>query len=131
MDLHQIFYKSGCEINGYVKERQKNKDDFHSEGRKLLKALAVRLGLRTVKISSKKWGIADAGELILHSNHLYMELHVMNTVEAEICLRYRTCKGRDDCAWGGTNHYFKVSKLADENQVELFISHCKDLIANK
>ena len=64
------------------------------------------------------------GEVTLHSDHLYLMVHV--GMGSELKVLYRTCKGRKDFS-GGMNHFIGVSELASATASERFIAKLKQL----
>jgi hypothetical protein len=91
------------------------KEAFHRKYRKVLKAFAKRLGLPegSYEVRSCKGGPAVLGEVILHSDKLYMQVHQGFTGEG-IQVLYRSCNGRKDYS-GGQNRYMPVDALEAEN----------------
>ncbi|MDO8416252.1 MAG: hypothetical protein Q7S87_08590 [Agitococcus sp.] len=128
MKIHPIFAKSEDSINGYSDTNAANKQKFHQEGKKLLKQLAIRLDLSDADIRSNMGGIAVPGEVTLHAEHLYIQLHMASFSGDGARLLYRSCKHNKDYS-GGTNHYFPVSKLTDEQQLATLVSRCQALAA--
>ena len=63
------------------------------------------------------------GEVTLHSDHLYLMVHVMT---GELRVMYRTCKGRKDYS-GGMNHFIGVSDLASTTASERFVAKLKQM----
>jgi hypothetical protein len=126
MKLHPIFFKKENEINGYSETSAHNKQQFHTCGRALLTELARLLGIGEAAIRSNKGGIAVPGEVTLHSEQLYIQLHMASFAGAGARLLYRSCKGKQDYT-GGQNHYFTVSALTDDEQLAAFLKRCKAL----
>lgn len=99
-----------------------NKDEFHRLAKRYLKDIAIGMGLNPDQydIRSNKGGPAVLGEVILHTDNLY------------VCLGgsvpwgtfyYRTCKGRKDHT-GGINVMPKYDILANqEEMIRLFKNH--------
>ena len=94
------------------------KEAFHREYRKALKAFAKRLGLPegSYEVRSNKGGPAVLGEVTLHADTLYMQVHRSFTGEG-IQVLYRSCKGRKDYS-GGCNNYMPVAALDNERGLE-------------
>lgn len=94
------------------------KDAFHRKYRKVLNHFAKRLGLQmgTYEVRSCKGGPAVLGEVILHSDTLYMQVHRGFTGEG-IQVLYRSCKGRKDYS-GGQNRYMPVAALEADSGLE-------------
>lgn len=90
-------------VNAYSDAGATSKDYFHLEGKKFLRDLAKEIGIPagTFDVRSNMGGIAVSGEVILHSETLYVQLY-------ESCMRpgieilFRSCKGRSDYT-GGRN----------------------------
>ncbi|WP_052743342.1 hypothetical protein [Pseudomonas veronii] len=101
------------------------KETLHRSGKRLLLEIAGALELSTecYDIRSSKGGNGVMGEVILHSDHLYLMVHVMTS---ELRVMYRTCKGQKDYS-GGINHFVGVSELASATASERFISKLKQM----
>jgi hypothetical protein len=86
---------------------------FHREARKRLKELAAKLLLQpgTFRVRSCKGGVAVSGEVILHSDHLYIQVCQPATGHDSGIL-IRTCKGQQDFT-GGRNHFYPLRLLDD------------------
>jgi hypothetical protein len=85
---------------------------YHALGKRVLKAVAMELGLQsgTYDISSNLGGTAVAGEITLHTNHIYIQLCESCGQGLEVL--YRSCKGRKDYS-GGRNHWMRYDDLLD------------------
>lgn len=94
-----------CAYNDAQKRR------FHITGRTRLKALAAELGLApgSFDVRSNLGGIAVSGEVILHSQNLYVQI-CQPATGANTGILIRTCKGRQDYT-GGTNNFGPLSLL--------------------
>lgn len=97
-----------------------NKKIFTREARKVLKAIAERLGLEKGEfdIRVNAGGIAGSGEVKLHTDKLYL------TISQGSCGRltaqmFRSCNGRKDYS-GGSNNWVDASKLLDDNVIAQF-----------
>lgn len=116
------------DINGYSDEAQERKDRFHADGKKFLRALAKELGVDgACDISSNKAGIAVSGEVMLHADHLYVQLF---DDRDGVRILYRDCKHRKDHT-GGQNRYVTIRQMLENSQLkDHFIATCKKLIAS-
>lgn len=85
--------------SGYNEARKK---EFQLLGRRALKELASRIGLKQgeYEIRWNPGGIAVSGDHILHTDKLYVALHD-NTGTG--WFYWRTCKGRNDHTGGRNN----------------------------
>jgi len=89
---------------------------FHRDGMKLLKTLALECGVKA-DFRSNKGGIAVSGEVTMHGDTVYVQLHQAITSPAPFRFLVRTCKGRKDYS-GGTNYFHNASDSA-ENLIAL------------
>jgi len=96
------------------------KAEFHKEAKKVLKAVADKLGLSKGEfdLRSNVGGIAGSGEVTLHTDRLYL------TLSQGVCgnstnQMYRACNGRKDSR-GGTNQWIDVSRLLDDAVIARF-----------
>jgi hypothetical protein len=86
-----------------------NKKLFHSRGKRVMKVIAELLGFNTefyptpYEIRSCLGGIAVSGEIILHSENLYICFY-------EDRIMFRSCKGLKDYS-GGNNHWMSYDSL--------------------
>lgn len=101
------------------------KETLHRSGKRLLLEIAGALKLlpEAYEIRSSKGGNGVMGEVILHSDHLYLMVHVTT---GDLRVMYRTCKGRKDYC-GGINHFVGVSELASATASERFIAKLKQM----
>lgn len=81
----------------------KEKNDFHKDGAKLLKALAKFCGIEA-DFRSNKGGIAGSGEVTMHGDTVYVQLSQPAFEGGAICFLVRRCKGRKDYC-GEDNFY--------------------------
>lgn len=90
-----------------------NKARFHSAGRALLAKLAQELHLTTDQrnIRSCKGGPAIMGEVILHTDEIYVQVHSHGVM-------FRTCNGRKDYS-GGHNNFASHAVLNDPHAFAL------------
>lgn len=105
------------------------KDQFHRYAKQYLKDIAVNMGLGTneYEIRSNKGGPGVLGEVILHTDHLYVCMGG-SVSWGDKSFYYRTCKGRKDYT-GGVNTFMKYKDLENpENVARIFSSHSKRAI---
>lgn len=90
-----------------------NKKAYHAMGRMILKRLAdtMRLQKGEFTVRSCEGGIAVPGEIILHSDHLYIMIRPSPTSPGA-SIMYRTCKGQKDY-FGGNNCGCSIKELDD------------------
>lgn len=90
-----------------------NKKAYLSMGRMILKRLAEQMGLSKGNCSVRlcEGGPAVAGEIILHSDHLYLQIHPAWAGQGAQIM-YRTCKGQKDYS-GGPNQRASIGELDD------------------
>lgn len=89
------------------------KETLHASWRRELKKLARELGV-PADVRSNRGGSAIMGEVVLHSDRLYMTVSLdRNDV------MYRTCQGRKDYV-GGYNRWTSIAALRgrDEHLME-------------
>jgi len=100
----------GC-INAYTNEAAARKTRFMELCRLALKDLAGELGLAPgqCEIRGNRAGIACSGEVVLHSDHIYVCLEQSSFF---FYWYWRTCQGRKDYK-GGINQWAKWEKLLD------------------
>lgn len=89
-----------------------NKKAFHRLGHRVVQMIADDLGMApgTYEIRSCLGGIAVSGEIILHSESLYICMGVFCT--GEHGFYYRSCQGTKDYS-GGPNQWMKYEDLLD------------------
>lgn len=106
-------------------ETRIKKDALHRSGKRLLLEIADALKLPpdSYSITSNKGGTGVMGEVSLHGDHLYLNVHVMN---GELRVLYRACKGRSDYC-GGMNRYVGVPELASTTASERFIAKLEQM----
>ena len=100
---------------------------FHREGKKVLRRLAALLGLQRGEfdVRSNRGGIAVSGEVILHSERLYVQID-QTIMGPQSVIMMRTCNGRKDYT-GGMNHFAPITALAD---LEVFALYLDGLAQN-
>jgi hypothetical protein len=84
---------------------------FHQKGRAALRALAKELGLppNSFDIRSCLGGVAVSGEIILHSESVYIQISQPATgVDSGVLIR--SCSDRRDYE-GGRNHFMPLALL--------------------
>lgn len=103
------------------------KETLHHSGRKFLKSVADALNLKpdSFELRSNKCTRGGMGEVILHSDHLYIQVHASDD---GLGVMHRTCKGRDDFA-GGQNRYVKVRELRSHTCAERFVSKLQHMLS--
>ncbi len=84
---------------------------FHSRARSQLRRLATALGLQpgSYDLRSNQGGIAVSGEIMLHSERLYVQA-AQSLMGHDNGILYRTCKGRKDYV-GGPNNFAPLDLL--------------------
>ncbi len=87
-----------------------NKAEFHALGRMVLRGVLSHLGVEG-EVRSCKGGPAVCGEVILHTDDVYVCLTV--TCFGGLQFYYRTVQGRTDYC-GGTNNWFTFERLASD-----------------
>lgn len=90
------------------------KPRFHSVGKSVLRAILAELGVEG-DVRSCLGGIAVLGEVILHTDHVYVCLGVSIVGGDDPRFMYRTCKGRKDYG-GGPNLWWSFRWLAEDPQ---------------
>jgi len=89
------------------------KKQFHNSGKRQLRKLArEQLGLKDseFEVRSCLGGIAVAGEVILHTDKFYLQIHESFLGNDGLKVMYRTCNGRKDYT-GGQNMYVSLEHL--------------------
>ena len=84
---------------------------FHSRARSQLRRIAIALGLEpgSYDIRCNEAGIAVSGEIILHGDHLYVQVS-QSAMGYHSGVLFRTCKGRKDYV-GGPNNFASLDLL--------------------
>ena len=92
-------------INAYNQAGANLKEQFHKLGKAFLKDLAKLLGpdIGEYTVSSNKAGIAVLGEVTLHADNLYVQLHDSFNGNG-ISALYRSCTSQKDYHGGPNNH---------------------------
>ena len=90
------------------------KEAFHRQSTSVLKELAKALGYekKDYDLRHNKGGIAVSGEIILHSDTLYVCFCQYGIEEGSSCFLWRTCQGRKDYT-GGPNQWLPWTALRD------------------
>lgn len=102
-----------------------NKKAYLAMGRLILNRLAesMRLGKGEYSVRLCEGGIAVPGEIILHSEHLYLQIcPSWSSPTAQIM--FRSCKGQKDYT-GGQNNWSRIEVLDD---LETFADKLLDFI---
>ena len=87
------------------------KRQFHDQARRQLRALAAALDLADggYDLHSNEGGIAVSGEIILHADHLYVQVSQAAT-GSNTGILFRSCKDRCDYC-GGVNNFAPLDQL--------------------
>lgn len=96
-----------------VSHDAKRKAEFLRESQRLAQILAVKLGLHEDQydIRVNEGGIAVSGDVILHTENLYVNLS-QSSLGPNQGFMYRSCKGRSDYT-GGRNCWMNWEELND------------------
>ena len=87
------------------------KDDFHRTGKRVLNKIAKELGFEgNFEVRSNKGGPAVLGDVILHSDNIYINLGGSCFSQS---FMYRTVSGMKDYT-GGPNQWMSYEMLASE-----------------
>ncbi|SDJ08543.1 hypothetical protein [Pseudomonas abietaniphila] len=107
-------------------DRAITKDTLHRSGKRLLKEIAQAVGIpeSDYALRSNKGGDGVMGEVVAHSDSLYLMLHVGSGSTLKVL--YRTCTSKKDFS-GGMNMYVNVSDLVSSTASERFIEKLKNL----
>jgi len=106
-------------IDGYEGD---TKERWLQAGKKALKALVKELNNRLGKSEIRfcKGGPAVPGEIILHTELMYMQLCHSSLFSGQPCIMYRACDGLKD--YGANkmhapynNHWAKIERIYPEN----------------
>ena len=86
---------------------------FHSTARSRLRRLADELGLKpgSYDLRSNKGGVAVSGEITLHHEQVYIQVH-QSVIGGGLDVLIRTCAGRRDSSGGG-NNFVPLAALDD------------------
>ncbi len=95
---------------------------FHAEARKALRRLAdaLHLGRADYDLRVCSGGPAVSGEVILHSDHLYVQVALSGYGAGEIL--FRRVAGRQDYS-GGRNHWAGIRELLDPDRFAARLAH--------
>lgn len=93
------------------------KERFHRIGRQVLRAIVNKMDLEpgTYTIRSNYGGIAVSGEVILHTDHLYVQLY-QSSRDVVQGFMYRYCENQSDYT-GGKNRWLPWDALADLDRI--------------
>ena len=94
-----------------------NKDEFHRKYKRKLRAIAIALGLTpgSFDVRSNKGGPAVLGEVILHTDTLYVSVGGLDATR----VMFRACKGRKDY-YGGVNRWIGIDAVDTGNCLDSF-----------
>jgi hypothetical protein len=109
----------GSHITGYYNYetnsnfQDERKMDWLKTGKRILKQLAKELGLAegTYDVHINAGGVAVSGDIILHSDHYYVNLS-QSCLGPDFGFYYRSCNGRKDYS-GGRNQWSRWENLLD------------------
>ena len=109
-------------LGGDVSYDALRKQTFHRAGKCLLRRIANVLCLekKQYDLRSNPGGIAVSGEVILHSDTLYLQLSQGALMQGRSQILYRRCDGRKDYA-GHMNHFVELALLSNEDEAKRFI----------
>lgn len=98
---------------GSCSYNEANKDRFHKDGKAICRKLATLMGLDTKErdVRSNMGGIAVSGEIMLHTDGLYLQLSQSCVGQGDTFM-FRKCDGRKDYT-GGRNRWMKFDDLTD------------------
>lgn len=98
---------------------EENKKKFHRVAKKVLKSIAQQMGLGKAdfEIRSNMSGIASSGDVILHTDKLYISISEPFGGGQEVM--YRSCDGRKDYS-GGQNRWLSAEKLDSKSAIDTF-----------
>jgi hypothetical protein len=118
-------------LNSYCDAGHAAKLKFHREGKQFLRLLAAELGLSAgsnpFRISSNIAGTAVGGEVTLHSDDLYVQLHETHSVRQDVSVLFRSCSSRKDFC-GNQNNAVRLQDIQTEAAQASFIEKLKALI---
>ena len=105
-----------------------SKEAFHRDARKLLRIVAVELGLdaEDFVIASNKGGAAVSGEITLHTSRLYVQLHKPVSRGETMSVLFRSCDGQRDFV-GGRNQFIDLASLGHPEKFTEFIVSLRKL----
>lgn len=115
----------GGPITAYDDVGAHNKQIFHRDARRFLRALAAQLGLEKndYDLRSNEGGIAVSGEVTLHADRLYIQL----SKGAFADVLFRRCESRQDY-YGRANHSANLADLKNPTAFPVFLASCKQLL---
>lgn len=100
-----------------------NKERWHRLGRNLAKTLAEKMGLKNYRISSRKGGSGVSGEIILHSDWLYIQFGI-SCFGGETQFMYRLYDSQRVYT-GGMNRWMAFDDLLDLDKAAAKIMECR------
>lgn len=97
----------------------KDKKSFHLRGKNFLRKLAADLGYHKsqYEIRSCVGGIAVSGEVILHTENLYVQIR-KSFIGNGFQIMFRACNGMNDYT-GKTNHYVGLGEFVSSPQSKI------------
>jgi len=98
---------------------------FHRNARRQLQKLAAALGFKPGEydVRSNKGGIAVSGEIVMHTDRLYVQASQPAT-GSNTGILFRSCEGRRDYI-GGPNHFASLDLLHEPAALATLIRwHC-------
>jgi hypothetical protein len=97
------------------------KKSMHTAAAKYLRALAEALGFsrEACDVRSNMGGVAGSGEITLHTDTLYVQLHESIFGHAALCLMVRGCESRKDYT-GHRNQFVQLTAAP-----EAILRECK------
>lgn len=133
LDMNYISVPKGLlprvALNAYSDSGAAAKDAFHRAGKAFLRKVAQELGLQPsdYRLSNNVAGIAVSGEVTLHSDDLYVQLHESCVGPSGVSVLFRGCDSRKDCC-GHQNNFASMQRLADEDEQKRFMRHLSEII---
>jgi hypothetical protein len=109
MNTVQEFAKLATDSIAYDETKKRR---FHRLGKAVLKLITQELGLSKSEytIRSNMGGVAVSGEVILHTDRVYVQFS--QSAFLLDSFMYRACDGKDDFCGAG-NNWYKYSQLGD------------------
>lgn len=117
------------EFNEYSDLGSVNKGQLHTKGRTFLKNLAQALGMQPgdFDLRSNRGGMAVSGEVILHSDNLYVQISDSMTSCQGLQVLFRSCKSRRDFC-GHQNNFASLDSLRDRSSQARVLTSMQKLI---
>lgn len=116
-------------LNAYSDSGAAAKEAFHRQGKAFLRKVAMTLGLPPAefRLTNNVAGIAVSGEVTLHTDDLYIQLHESCVGPGGVSVLYRDCKSREDYS-GGRNRSVAMKDLMHEDHQQRFLSDLREII---